>query len=72
MFETEGFVSDCRRAFHADPTHRSIREVLAAVLADPAAARAAGAAAAEGAAKLSGAVGRSLDVLKGLLGDAHA
>ena len=37
MFETEGFVSDCRRAFHADPTNRSVREVLAGALADPAA-----------------------------------
>ena len=42
------------------------------LLADPIAARNAGACAAQGAAQLSGAVGRSLEVLKGLLGDAHA
>jgi 3-deoxy-D-manno-octulosonic-acid transferase len=42
------------------------------LLADPHLARAAGARAAEGAGRLSGAVARSLEVLKGLLGDAQA
>jgi predicted metal-dependent enzyme (double-stranded beta helix superfamily) len=37
MFETERFIADCRAAFAADPTHKSIREVLARAVAEPAA-----------------------------------
>jgi hypothetical protein len=35
MFEAERFVADCRAAFAADRTHKSIREVLARTVSDP-------------------------------------
>src|SRR5262249_35699295 len=37
MFETEQFIPDCRPATAADPTHKSIRDVLARAVAEPAA-----------------------------------
>jgi predicted metal-dependent enzyme (double-stranded beta helix superfamily) len=37
MFEAERFVADCRAAFAADQTHKSVREVLARGVSDPAA-----------------------------------
>src|ERR1700742_4716354 len=37
MFEAERFVADCRAAFAADRTHKSVREVLAGAVSDPAA-----------------------------------
>ena len=37
MFETEQFVADCRAAFAADSTHKTIREVLARAVSEPAA-----------------------------------
>jgi hypothetical protein len=37
MFETEQFIADCRAAVAADPTHKSIRDVLARAVAEPAA-----------------------------------
>lgn len=35
MFETEQFISDCRAAFAADPTHKAIREVVARAMSEP-------------------------------------
>src|SRR4029078_4070269 len=35
MFETERFIADCRAAFAKDPTHKSVREVLAAAVSNP-------------------------------------
>jgi len=37
MFDADRFVSDCRTAFAADQTHKSVREVLASAMSDPAA-----------------------------------
>jgi predicted metal-dependent enzyme (double-stranded beta helix superfamily) len=37
MFETEQFIADCRAALAADPTHKTIRDVLARAVAEPAA-----------------------------------
>jgi predicted metal-dependent enzyme (double-stranded beta helix superfamily) len=37
MFEADRFVADCRAVFAKDPTHKSIREVLARAVSDPAA-----------------------------------
>jgi predicted metal-dependent enzyme (double-stranded beta helix superfamily) len=37
MFDTERFVSDCRAAFAADPTHKAIHEVVARAMSEPAA-----------------------------------
>ena len=37
MFDLERFIGDCRDAVGADPTHKSVREVLARAVADPAA-----------------------------------
>ena len=35
MFELERFVEDCRAARQADPTHKSVREVLKRAVAEP-------------------------------------
>ena len=35
MFETQRFVADCRAAFAEDPTHKTVREVLARAVSDP-------------------------------------
>jgi predicted metal-dependent enzyme (double-stranded beta helix superfamily) len=35
MFEPERFVSDCRTAFAQDPTHKTVREVLARAVSAP-------------------------------------
>jgi predicted metal-dependent enzyme (double-stranded beta helix superfamily) len=35
MFEREQFVADCRAAFAEDPTHKTVREVLARAISDP-------------------------------------
>jgi len=35
MFEPERFVSDCRTAFAQDPTHKTVREVLARAVSTP-------------------------------------
>jgi len=37
MFEAERFVADCRAAFAEDPTHKTVREVLASTVSNPAA-----------------------------------
>lgn len=36
MFDLEQFISDCRAASKADPSHKSMREVVARAVADPA------------------------------------
>ncbi len=36
MFELDRFVEDCRTALAADPTHKSVREVVARAVSDPA------------------------------------
>ena len=36
MFELDRFVEDCRGALRADPTHKSVREVVARAVSDPA------------------------------------
>ena len=35
MFELDRFVEDCRGALSADPTHKSVREVVARAVSDP-------------------------------------
>ncbi|SIO43346.1 Predicted metal-dependent enzyme of the double-stranded beta helix superfamily [Bradyrhizobium erythrophlei] len=35
MFEVDQFVADCRTAFAEDPTHKSVREVLARAVSNP-------------------------------------
>jgi len=35
MFEGEQFVADCRAAFAEDPTHKTVREVLARAISNP-------------------------------------
>jgi predicted metal-dependent enzyme (double-stranded beta helix superfamily) len=37
MFDREQFVADCRAAIAADPSHKSVREVLARAVSEPAA-----------------------------------
>ena len=37
MFDVERFVADCCAAASADPTHKSVREVVARAVSDPAA-----------------------------------
>jgi hypothetical protein len=37
MFELEQFTADCRAALAADKSHKSVREVVARVVSDPAA-----------------------------------
>jgi predicted metal-dependent enzyme (double-stranded beta helix superfamily) len=37
VFDLDRFIEDCRAAIDADPTHKSVREVLARAVADPAA-----------------------------------
>jgi len=37
MFELDRFIADCRDAVQADPTHRSVRELTARAVSDPAA-----------------------------------
>src|SRR5713101_3004472 len=37
MFDLDRFISDCRDAVAADPTHKSAREVVARAVSDPAA-----------------------------------
>jgi predicted metal-dependent enzyme (double-stranded beta helix superfamily) len=37
MFEVDQFIADCRAAFAEDTTHKSVREVLARAVSDPAA-----------------------------------
>ena len=37
MFELDRFIADCRVAIGADPTHKSVREVVACAVADPSA-----------------------------------
>jgi predicted metal-dependent enzyme (double-stranded beta helix superfamily) len=37
MFDLHRFISDCRAAVSADPTHKSAREIVARAVADPAA-----------------------------------
>lgn len=36
MFELDRFIADCHDAVTADPTHRSVREVVAGAVSDPA------------------------------------
>jgi predicted metal-dependent enzyme (double-stranded beta helix superfamily) len=36
MFDLDRFIDDCRRARAADPTHNSVREVVARAIAEPA------------------------------------
>ena len=37
MFELERFIADCRAAHAQDPTHKGVREILAAAMSNPAA-----------------------------------
>jgi predicted metal-dependent enzyme (double-stranded beta helix superfamily) len=37
MFDPDRFIEDCRAALAADPTHRTVREVVERAVADPAA-----------------------------------
>ena len=37
MFELEQFIADCRAALAADKSHKSVREVVARAVSDPAA-----------------------------------
>jgi len=37
MFELDEFIADCRAALAADPTHKSMRDVVARAVSDPAA-----------------------------------
>ena len=37
MFELDRFIEDCRAAVGADPTHKSVREVVARAVAEPSA-----------------------------------
>lgn len=35
MFDVQGFIADCLAAVRSDPTHRSVRELVARAVADP-------------------------------------
>ena len=37
MFDLDRFIADCRDAVAADPSHKSVREVVARAVSDPAA-----------------------------------
>src|SRR6201993_1997292 len=37
MFDVDQFIADCRAAVRADPTHKSVREVVARAVAEPSA-----------------------------------
>ncbi|HJU15273.1 MAG TPA: hypothetical protein VJ770_02280 [Stellaceae bacterium] len=39
MFDPDRFIEECRAAVAADPTHKSVREVLARAVSDPASIR---------------------------------
>jgi predicted metal-dependent enzyme (double-stranded beta helix superfamily) len=36
VFDLERFIEDCREALSADPTHKSVREIVARAVSDPA------------------------------------
>jgi predicted metal-dependent enzyme (double-stranded beta helix superfamily) len=35
MFDLERFIADCRAAVSVDPTHKSVREIVARAISDP-------------------------------------
>jgi len=35
MFDLDQFIADCRAAVGADPTHKSVREIVARAVSDP-------------------------------------
>jgi hypothetical protein len=37
MFDLDQFIADCRTALGADPTHKSVRDVVARAVSDPSA-----------------------------------